>query len=192
MDGCNRDCGADIIRAVGAVFSSKQQEAVVAMTQAGSSRGSEFNDFLFASIGEDKNGMPLSVLSALARLDVDPWQEAAALAKLPGGAAAQRLASLIAALPNEPSAHLGSGPIAARLVALLARAASAHDTSTNQASGDRSTPIFRTAIYMLFIVFLLGTEIIVASHQVTAQVAPVHPPVASAVSGKMPTTPLDH
>ena len=30
--------------------------------------GSEFNDFLFASIGKDRNDMPLSVLSALARL----------------------------------------------------------------------------------------------------------------------------
>jgi hypothetical protein len=35
----------------------------------------EFNDFLFAPIGEDSNGMLVSVLSGLARLDVDPWQE---------------------------------------------------------------------------------------------------------------------
>jgi hypothetical protein len=33
--------------------------------------GSEFDSFLYAPIGEDGNGMPLSVLSALARLDVD-------------------------------------------------------------------------------------------------------------------------
>jgi hypothetical protein len=39
--------------------------------------GSEFDDFLYASIGEDSNGVLLSVLSALARLDVDPWEEAA-------------------------------------------------------------------------------------------------------------------
>jgi hypothetical protein len=38
--------------------------------------GSEYDDFLFASMGEDRNGLPLSVLSALARLDVDPWEEA--------------------------------------------------------------------------------------------------------------------
>jgi hypothetical protein len=37
--------------------------------------GTEFDDFLFAPIGEDRNDMPLSVLSALARLDIDPWQE---------------------------------------------------------------------------------------------------------------------
>jgi hypothetical protein len=36
----------------------------------------EFDNFLYASIGADRNGMPLSVLSALARLDLDPWEEA--------------------------------------------------------------------------------------------------------------------
>ena len=46
--------------------------------------GSEFNDFLFAPIGEDRNGMSVSVLSGLARTDVDPWKEAASLAQLPG------------------------------------------------------------------------------------------------------------
>ena len=38
---------------------------------------SDLNDFLFASVGDEQNGMPLSVLSALTRLGVDPWEEAA-------------------------------------------------------------------------------------------------------------------
>ena len=37
---------------------------------------SDFNAFLYASIGEDRADGELSVVSALARLDVDPWQEA--------------------------------------------------------------------------------------------------------------------
>ena len=45
--------------------------------------GSQFNDFLYAPIGADRNEMPLSVLSALARLDIDPWKEAAELSELP-------------------------------------------------------------------------------------------------------------
>jgi hypothetical protein len=163
------------------------------MTHAASapSRGSEFNNFLFAPINEDKNGMPLSVLSALARLDVDPWQEAAKLAKLPGGAAAQRLASLIAALPHEPSAYLNAGLIAARLVALLPRPASPNITSSNRTSGNRWAPSPRAVIYVLFIAILLGAECIVASHRVTAQADPAHPPAVSAVSGRMPSTTLD-
>jgi hypothetical protein len=67
----------------------------------------EFDAFLFASVGEDRDDMPLSVLSALARLDVDPRQEAAQLALLPVKTATQRLASLIAALPAGPSPNVG-------------------------------------------------------------------------------------
>jgi len=63
----------------------------------------EFDDFLFAPIGEERNGMVLSVISALAQLDLDPWQEAANLAQLPVTTAARRLASLIASLPDRPS-----------------------------------------------------------------------------------------
>lgn len=79
----------------------------------------EFNDFLFASIGEEDNQMPLSVLSALARLGMDPWQEAAQLTRLPKDLATQRLASTIAALPPGHWATSDSGAIAARLLKLL-------------------------------------------------------------------------
>jgi hypothetical protein len=67
--------------------------------------GSEFDDFLFARIREEGNGMLLSVISAFARLDLDPWQEAIKLARLPEKAATERLMSLIAALPDGLSAH---------------------------------------------------------------------------------------
>jgi hypothetical protein len=63
---------------------------------------STFETFLVASIGEDSadNGMQLSVLSALARQNLDPWEEAAHLACLPNETAIQKLAALIAALPK--------------------------------------------------------------------------------------------
>jgi hypothetical protein len=60
----------------------------------------EFGDFLYAAIGVDSNEIPLTVLSALSRLDFDPWEEAAELCELPKDTAAQRLASLIARLPG--------------------------------------------------------------------------------------------
>jgi hypothetical protein len=41
--------------------------------------GPEF-DAICAPMGADRNGTGLSVLSALARLNVDPWQEATSLA----------------------------------------------------------------------------------------------------------------
>ncbi|MGA2491337.1 MAG: hypothetical protein ABSF67_00135 [Roseiarcus sp.] len=85
--------------------------------------GHEFDDFLFAPIGEDRNGTTLSVLSALARLDVDPWQETASLARMPKERATERLAGLIAATPMDLAEDLTVATIAARLIALLPRSA---------------------------------------------------------------------
>jgi hypothetical protein len=53
--------------------------------------GREFDNFLFASIDDDRNGPLLSVVSALARLEVDPWIEAASLARMPREQAKRRL-----------------------------------------------------------------------------------------------------
>ena len=61
--------------------------------------GRAFDPFLFASIDDETDGPLLSVVSALARLDVDPWQEAASLARMPKEKAKQRLTSLLASLP---------------------------------------------------------------------------------------------
>jgi hypothetical protein len=85
--------------------------------------GPEFDRFLCASIGEGRNGTMLSVLSALARLDVDPWQEAANLAQMPRETATVRLAALIAALPEAPTTNIPAKAIAADLIALLPKTA---------------------------------------------------------------------
>ncbi len=81
--------------------------------------GREFDEFLFASIGEERNGTTLSVVSALARFDVDPWQETASLARMPKERATERLAALIAATPMDLATGLSAATIAARLIALL-------------------------------------------------------------------------
>jgi hypothetical protein len=80
---------------------------------------SEFNEFLFAPIGEEGNDTLLTVLSALARLGLDPWQESARLALLSREKATQSLASMIENLPNGRWAQADVGAIAARLIALL-------------------------------------------------------------------------
>jgi hypothetical protein len=79
----------------------------------------KFNDFLFAHINEDKDATPLSVLSMLARLGVDPWEEAAKLARLPRLAAANRLVEFIASTPGCPSAYLNAETVSKRLIDLL-------------------------------------------------------------------------
>jgi hypothetical protein len=61
---------------------------------------SEYNAFLFAAVGEEEVGLPLTVLTALSRLGIDPWQEAARLSDLPRETAARVFAQTIAKLPE--------------------------------------------------------------------------------------------
>jgi len=86
---------------------------------ASARRDREFDKFLYASVGDDNNGMPLTVLSALARMDVDPWEEASKLMLLPQETAVAQLAVLLGSLGNSPVDRLDSVPSAARLIALL-------------------------------------------------------------------------
>jgi hypothetical protein len=79
----------------------------------------EYCDFLYAAVREDGQEAPLSVLSALARLGVDPWDEAAALSKLSIAAANSRLATLLARVPNNHAAAGTSIANVARLLQLL-------------------------------------------------------------------------
>jgi hypothetical protein len=82
---------------------------------------SEFDAFLYAPVEERTDGPLLSVISVLARLDIDPWQEAAKLAQMSRDKAAWRLAALIETLPGDPAIHMHSKAIATRLIALLPR-----------------------------------------------------------------------
>src|SRR3546814_12239684 len=61
---------------------------------------SQFNDFLFAYVGEEKEGLEVTVLSALARLGLDPWEEAARLSTLSEEAATSALTATIARVPE--------------------------------------------------------------------------------------------
>ena len=85
---------------------------------------SELNDFLFAFIGEEPSGLQLTVLSAFARLGLDPWKEAARLSKLPKEAAIDALKGLIADYPLEDRKPSDAQRIAIRLVNLLPKSGS--------------------------------------------------------------------
>ena len=80
---------------------------------------SDLNDFLFASVGEEQNGVTLSVVSALTRLGLDPWEQAARLTPLPKARAAEALAPLIARLPICRTRSSDDLVISQRLVELL-------------------------------------------------------------------------
>jgi hypothetical protein len=148
----------------------------------------EFDNFLFAPIGEERNGMLLSVASALARLNVDPWQEAANLAQLPRTTAARRLASLIAELPDTPSTLLAPGANAARLIAQLPRrigltAPSAAVSRNVSIPAVMQSQKFRYAAFVLMVVVLGSLGIAVSQRSATAvEVHDVDAPTPSRVA----------
>jgi len=75
--------------------------------------------FLFAEVGTQTNGLPLTILSVLARLGQDPWAEAARWTKLPKSTTVDTLARSIAQMPLAPQALAEARQTASRLVALL-------------------------------------------------------------------------
>jgi hypothetical protein len=79
---------------------------------------SRYDAFLFASVCE-ANEMTLSVLSVLARQDVDPWQEADRLAQLSRDQAINSLASKIWKSNSERWSPSEASILAVRLVELL-------------------------------------------------------------------------
>ncbi len=100
---------------------------------------SEFNEFLFAFVGEEKNGQPLTVLSALARLGLDPWGEAARLSELPKEAATRALAATIGALPEGDWKVSDQQSIAVRLVNCLPKRGSPSARSPRgKSTGDQN------------------------------------------------------
>jgi hypothetical protein len=114
---------------------------------------SEFNDFLFAPIGEESNNTVLTVLSALARLGIDPWQESARLAQLSVEKATQRLTSIISGLPNGSWAQSDAGAIAARLVKFLPRKRASESPSRGTARLSRPVSV---RIVMVLAAAVLG------------------------------------
>ena len=80
---------------------------------------SGLNEFLFAPVGTEANGMTLSVVSVFARLGNDPWVEASRLARLPKPEAIECLARIIASMPTSTWPLQAAEAIAARLIVLL-------------------------------------------------------------------------
>jgi hypothetical protein len=100
-------------------------------------RQSGLNEFLFAPVGTEANGMTLSLVSVFARLGDDPWREAGRLAGLPTPEAVASLAQTIAGMPTSLWPLPAATTIAARLIALLPKRSSAARSGTST-SGDRA------------------------------------------------------
>jgi len=150
--------------------------------------GSEFDAFLFAPVGDEGNGHPLSVISALARLELDPWQEAVSLANLPTIAATQRLTSLIGALPGGLANHFAPAAIATRLAGLLPCRTGAGNAATVKPDADDKEKL-KSGLLMgaVFVLVVLGSQWAASNKEVPAK---VDSPAAQSSSVVAPTVPL--
>jgi hypothetical protein len=96
---------------------------------------SGYEPFLFAPVWEEANGSVLSMLSALARLGVDPWGEAARLGAMPRDKAAAALAAILARLPRPDQEAPADPALATRLVELLPEHGSVNPTAQHGHGG---------------------------------------------------------
>ena len=142
---------------------------------------SPYDPFLFAQAGMDIHGVEISTLSALARLDLDPWVEATTLALMPVETATARMAERLAAVPDWSADQRDCRDVAAELVAMLpspARVKSHAARPDQNASPELATKTYSRGFVILVLIGLaLGVQWLASAER--------HPAEAtSSVDGK--------
>jgi hypothetical protein len=120
--------------------------------------------------------MRLSVLSALARMNVDPWEEATHLASLPKAVAEKTLLSILDLVSGRSWKSPEAAAIAARLVRLLPQPGEVADIA---AVGNAKGIAQRTAYWWVWLGFALTMSFMTPHHQATT----TSPAVATLDSG---------
>jgi hypothetical protein len=117
----------------------------------------EFDSFLFATVGEELDGVPLSVLSVLSRLGLDPRDEAARLSRLTKEAAADQLARMIARLSDRRWTLSEARRIAGWLIERLPTSSTAGKPDRRE-TGAGPIPGFRASrpVYTALLIALLA------------------------------------
>lgn len=119
-------------------------------------QGSDFDRFLYASVGEDRDGSTVTVVSVLARLGFDPWKEAAALTVLGREAACSKLAEELSGFKDVPSLALDYAAVAERLSLLLPERLSRRPSKLAGAPPSKGLPIsIGWIVAILFALFVL-------------------------------------
>jgi len=137
-----------------------------------STLSARYDDFLFAPVCEDANGMRLSVLSALARTNVDPWEEATRLAAMPNAIAEKTLLSILDLVSGKSWKSPEAAAIAARLVRLLPQpgetgAANTAAGTANAATGSAKASAQRTNYWWVWLGFWLVMSFMMPHHHAT-------------------------
>jgi hypothetical protein len=127
-----------------------------------STLNASYEDFLFAPVCEDANGMRLSVISALARMNVDPWEEATRLAAMPKAIAEKTLLSTLDLVSGRSWKSPEAAAVAARLVRLLPQPGEA--AAIAPAATARG-PAQRKSYWWVWLGFALAMSFMTPHHQ---------------------------
>lgn len=125
-----------------------------------------FERFLRATVGEDVNGINVSVLSMLSRLEVDPWTEASDLAAMPDGPARERLNALMTRFRDVPTHGRDQGKIISALLDLLPKKKASANPNTPDVAARLPAQVMGVPISWYIVVFVvLGWVIYLARGQ---------------------------
>jgi hypothetical protein len=146
----------------------RQRRLIVDHRARFSTLSAGYDDFLFSAVCVEANGMRLSVLSALARMNVDPWEEAGRLAALPKAVAEKRLLSAFDLVSGRSWKSPEAAAIAASLVRLLPPPGQAAITtgplSTSAAAGAAKGHAERRRYWWVWLAFWVAMSFMVHNH----------------------------
>ena len=120
----------------------------------------DLDRFLFAAVREERDGIPLSTISALTQLGLDPWDEAGRLAGLAKRDAVEQLTALLLRLPG-PSRPLAEEvrQIAVALIDVLPRANGIAEPAGMQGTGP--PPTLRDKAFWIMCCVLVATAVLI-------------------------------
>jgi hypothetical protein len=117
-----------------------------------------YDAFLFAPVCNEASGMSLSVVSALARANVDPWEEATRLATMPKALAERALVATLDLIPGRNWKPAEAKTIAARLVRLLPQPGEGGPTEVSPGGAQQKS------YWWLWLGFAIGISVLAPRH----------------------------
>jgi hypothetical protein len=159
-----------------------QMECNMPLSEVFALSHSPVNRFLFAEVGLEPSGVPLTVLSLLARLGEDPWRQAQDWSTLPEKTVIDQLAERIRQMPI---ALQDARLTAKRLVMLLPaqRASVAEDDPDARRRPHRRDGIGVAILIVGMSIGIAVNVMLVASHNASVDAAPGQGAVAQPLTG---------
>jgi hypothetical protein len=134
------------------------------MSQAFPPLSPQYDAFLYAVICNEKNGMHLTMASAIARSGADPWNEAARISKLHKDAALKVLAHLVSSHDCVVQKSAGDQMTLEQLFSLLPKAQPALSFEVGKPTGVGSVSVknagiivLATLCFFIILTYLVGT-----------------------------------